>query len=95
MDLVSLSEKDHADVKLLNSLAATKYLFGRHEKAMSLLQLALWIDVTNERTLKMAVVVAWRLGEVNYAKAALAVLKEIGADIPDSIWFISDLYAEN
>ena len=95
MESVILTEKDHADIKLLNSLAATKYLFGRHEKAMNLLQLALWIDVTNEHTLEMTVVVAWRLGQVDYAKAALTVLEEMGADIPESIQFISDIYVRH
>lgn len=76
---------DAADLQLLNALAATQYLFGRYEKAMSLLQFAHWIDASCTKTIELVAVVAVRQGRLDQAHAAIRTLEDLGAPLPKAL----------
>ncbi len=77
-----------ADVDLLLSLAASHAMFGRLERAISFLCLALWLSPRHEETLRLLAVLAYRQGDHRRCIATIRVFEQNGSPVPEELLLI-------
>lgn len=84
-DVISQAQ---ADVELLQSLAATHAMFGRLERGLSFLDLALWVVPGDAETLRLMAVLYYRLGHHARAEAAIRAFERSDPALPADLSLI-------
>ncbi|MEM9786009.1 MAG: hypothetical protein AAF801_05870 [Pseudomonadota bacterium] len=83
-----LVDHDLSDVGLLQSLAAIHSLFGRIERAINLLHLALWICPRDPETLRLMAVLCYRDGRLDASTEYIDAYEETGVPMPNDLTLI-------
>jgi Flp pilus assembly protein TadD len=79
---------DQEDVALLQSLAAIHFTFGRIERAINLLYLALWILPRDPETMRLMAIFCYRDGRFKYAASFVRAYELTGAPLPHDMTII-------
>ncbi|MEP3847599.1 MAG: hypothetical protein ABJM43_19820 [Paracoccaceae bacterium] len=77
-----------ADVEMLQSLAAVSAMFGRTERAISLLHLALWIAPRNAETIRLMAVFYYNDGRHEQTATLIRLFEMTGTPLPEDLALI-------